>query len=97
MRGNVMKYTYNQALRQFCLQCKTKKSNCKKEDCKRYAAFKECMWKAKAFDKLMSEYVEIREGGRLGLKPGAWLRKDQSGFVSEIADFIASERSETSE
>lgn len=84
-----MKYTYNQALRQFCLQCKTKKANCKKDACKRYVSFKECMRKAQFFDKLMSEYLEINERGCLRFRPGSALRRD--AFVGELKEFISND------
>ena len=83
-----MKYTYNQALRQFCLQCKTKKSNCKKDDCNRFNAFKECMRKAQFFDKLTQEFLEINERGCLRFRPGAALRRD--AFVGELKEFCES-------
>lgn len=83
-----MKYTYNQALRQFCLQCKTKKTNCKRNDCNRYNAFKECMQKAKFFDKLMQDFLEINDKGCLRFRVGSALRRD--AFVEELKEFLAS-------
>ena len=95
MQVFAMKYTYNQALRQFCLQCKTKKNNCKKEGCKRYAAFKECMQKAKFFDKLMNDFLEINDRGCLRFQAGAAMRRDV--FVEELKQFLCESESSSDE
>lgn len=87
-----MKYTYNQALRQICLQCKTKKTNCKKEACKRYASFKACIRKSQALDKLMRDYLEVKMCGDdvcgLRFQAGAWAKKD-TVFLQELKNLFS--------
>ena len=87
-----MKYTYNQALRQICLQCKTKKNNCKKEACMRYASFMTCIRKSQVLDKLMRDYLELKvnDGDVCGLRfqAGAWAKKDTT-FLQELKNLFS--------
>ena len=79
-----MSNNYNNALRQFCLYCKTKPANCNRDKCNRYNTFKKCIEKAKLYDQLMNNMIEVAEDSK-GRK---YLKINQSQKYVDIEAII---------